>query len=566
MSASLRVKDGAVPDVPVPGLTATPGVMARMQAGLWAGGALLAVLVAILPHPKETFTPGFLGAAVVAGLSALVLRWRAETLPSWALQGSTLIGTVLITACIYFSGERQGAPATDNEMLYLWVAIYSAYFFTLRQATVQIVWVAIAYWVVLAVSADQSVFATRWAETVGTLALATVLVQALRNRISELVGRLADAARTDPLTGLRNRRGFEETFGTEVERARRHDRPLSVIVGDLDHFKQVNDRLGHPAGDAALVRVGELLRSGRRQIDPVARTGGEEFALILPEASEQDAYLVAERLREAVKRVFSRRPVPLTMSLGVATFPDHGVTADALLAAADRALYAAKQLGRNRAVVYSDEVTAAGAAREQGGSSNEVQLASLVTLAEALDLRYTGACDHSQAVGRYAAMIGRQLGLGPGHVARLEVAGRLHDVGKVGLPDSVLRKSGELDEEEWAQVRRHPEVGAEILGGGQLADVRSWVLAHHERPDGQGYPRGLSGEEIPLEARILAVAEAFESMTADRVYRSALGADEARAELQRCAGSQFDGRVVQALLAALDREAVELGGEATARS
>jgi diguanylate cyclase (GGDEF)-like protein len=556
MSAFLRRTEPALDvPVPMPGAAASADVMARAQAGLWLGGALISLLVAILPHPSEQFTPGFLAVAGVAAVAALVINRRAGRLPGWALQLAAFGGTVLITLCILFSGEREGAAATDNEMLYLWIAIYSAYFFTARQAMAQLVWIAVAYWTVLAVSvASQDVFATRWLETVGTLALAMILVQTLRHRLADLVQRLADAARTDPLTGLQNRRGFEETFGTEVERARRHDRALSVLVGDLDHFKRVNDRLGHPAGDAALQRVGEILRTGRRRIDKVARTGGEEFALILPETAQRDAYLVAEKLRVAVERAFCDRPVPMTMSFGLSTFPRDGTTVDALLASADQALYAAKDLSRNRTVIFSDEVASPDGT---SGESGEVHLETLLALAEALDLRDNGTADHSQSVGRYCAMIGRELGFGAGHVQRLEIAGTLHDVGKIGMPDAILRKPDELNDQEWVEMRRHPEIGAEILGNGHFDDIRDWIRAHHERPDGRGYPLGVSGEEIPIEARILAVADAYEAMTADRVYRKSLGADAARAELRRCAGAQFDPHIVKAFLAALDREASE---------
>jgi HD-GYP domain-containing protein (c-di-GMP phosphodiesterase class II) len=139
-------------------------------------------------------------------------------------------------------------------------------------------------------------------------------------------------------------------------------------------------------------------------------------------------------------------------------------------------------------------------------------------------------------------------------VRRIEIAGKLHDVGKVGLPDSILRKPGKLTSEEWDEMRRHPQIGADILGSGHFEDIRAWILAHHERPDGAGYPFGLTGDEIPLEARILSVADAYEAMTADRVYRPALGVKEARAELRRWAGAQFDPRVVLAFLAALEQE------------
>jgi diguanylate cyclase (GGDEF)-like protein len=558
MSGSSGRQDAASVDMPVPGLTANLEVMARMQCGLWVGGALISFLVAALPHPSEVFTQGFVGAGALSALIALYLHLRAGRVSLRTLQGLGYLGTALISLCVYFSGERKGAPASDTEMLYLWIAIYSAYFFHTRQVVFQLGFLAIAYYAVLAASSDPSVFAVRWAETVGTLVVAGSLVQALRNRVNELVHRLSDAARTDPLTGLRNRRAFEETIGAEVERARRGQRPLSVLVGDLDHFKAVNDRFGHPAGDAALIRVGQLLTSVRREIDPVARTGGEEFALILPDTAEQDAYLVSERLRSAVEKAFNDESVPLTMSFGLASFPDHGATAEALLAAADQALYAAKELGRNRTVVFSREIAMIAPTVDGHHEQTEVHLATMLSLAEALDLRDNGTADHSQTVGRYCALIAEELALPPDRIKRIQIAGILHDIGKIGLPDSVLRKQGGLNEGERAQVRRHPEIGAEILNSGNVEDIRSWILAHHERPDGRGYPNRLSGEEIPLEARILAVADAYEAMTADRVYRAAIAKQSARAELLRCAGTQFDPRVVAAFLAALDREGERL--------
>jgi putative nucleotidyltransferase with HDIG domain len=180
-----------------------------------------------------------------------------------------------------------------------------------------------------------------------------------------------------------------------------------------------------------------------------------------------------------------------------------------------------------------------------------VQLATLVSLAEALDLRDTGTADHSRTVGRYCAMIAAELGLAAEHVKRVEVAGILHDIGKIGLPDAILQKPGPLGKTELAEIRTHPEIGAQILGVRGLEDLREWVLAHHERPDGTGYPHRLADEDIPLEAKILAVADAYEAMVADRVYRVGVDERAARAELLRCAGEQFDARVVAAFLTAL---------------
>jgi diguanylate cyclase (GGDEF)-like protein/putative nucleotidyltransferase with HDIG domain len=550
--------DAPVVDLPVPGLTANTELMARMQSGLWAGGALVALLVAVLPHPPQTFTWGFVGVSAVAGATAVLLRVRAPHMTLFQLQALGFLGTTVITVCVYFTGERKGAPATDLEMLYFWVAIYSAYFLSKRQAAAQIAWTAVLYWAVLALSSNPDVFAIRWAETVTTLAVAGILVQALRNRVGELVHRLTDAARTDALTGLQNRRAFEETMKAEVERAKRTQRPMCLLVCDLDHFKLVNDRFGHPTGDSALVRVGQLLSATRREIDPVARTGGEEFALILPETGSPEGYVVAERLRLAVKDAFAEEAVPLTVSIGVASYPDEGQDPDALIGAADQALYAAKEMGRNRSVVFSEEVSLIAPSVAGKHEPEKAHLHTMISLAEALDHRDTSTADHSQTVGRYCALIARELELEEALTDRVQVAGILHDIGKIGLPDAILAKRGPLSDAERAEMRRHPEIGSEMLRSEEFADVRGWIVAHHERADGKGYPHGLRGEEIPLPARIVAVADAFEAMTSDRPYRMAIAKQSARAELLRCAGTQFDPRVVAAFLAALDSEADRL--------
>jgi diguanylate cyclase (GGDEF)-like protein len=523
------------------------GFLARLLAGLWAGGAAMSFLVALFPHSPALNVMGYLVVGVIGTATALLLFVWADRVPVWALHILGVLGTTLVTLCIYFSGEHAGGPATDNEMLYVWVAVFGAYFMTTRQLALQMLWVAACYSVVLSLSSDNSALFARWAETLGTLMLVCLLVLALRRRISQLVERLAEAASTDSLTGLKNRRGFEQCFGTEVERASRHGRPLSVIVCDLDHFKVVNDRLGHPAGDAALVRVGELMRAEVRRIDHVARTGGEEFALILPETDSAVSFRLAERLRLQIEETFARTPVPLSMSFGVATFPEHGRSVGELVASADVALYAAKELGRNRTVLFSEEITSMA---PSGAAAGDMHLSTLLALAESIDRRDSGTANHSRVVGAFAARTARELGLSSGKAARVEVAGQLHDIGKVGLPNTIMRKPAPLSEHEWEQVRRHPEVGAEILGSGSFDDIRGWVLAHHEQLDGGGYPAGLIGDKIPLEARILAVANAFEAMTADRVYRDAISAEAACAELVRCSRTQFDPVVVEAFLRA----------------
>ena len=386
--------------------------------------------------------------------------------------------------------------------------------------------------------------------SVCALALAGVALHQ-RRRITRLRARLDDANRTDPLTGLINRRAFEELLDLELERAVRSDRPLSVIVGDIDGFRWVNEQHGHEAGDTALQSVAHNALKWKRRIDVAARIGGEEFALLLPETDERGAFIVAERLRRATHRNFAESPVGVRFSFGVATAPGHGTDGVDLLLAADRATAAAKDLGGDRTVIYSDEV--ARTLSQMGGhAGGELQLATVIALAEALDIRDTGAGQHSQTVGRYAELMARELGFDEDRIERVRLAGVLHDIGKIGISDSVLSKPGPLDANEWKEMYTHPEIGARLLSRPEFADLRAWILAHHERPDGLGYPYGLSEADIPIEARILAVADSYEAMTADRVYRPAMGEEAARAELRAGARAQFDAQVVTAFLSALE--------------
>ena len=387
--------------------------------------------------------------------------------------------------------------------------------------------------------------------TAGAVGLAYI---ALRQAalVRDLKDRIAVSSHADTLTGLINRDSFEDLLEKEVERSRRHGRTVSVVVGRVDRLALLVERDGDGARDAALCEIARDLERWKRRGDVAARIGAEEFALLLPEADEQGAQIMAERLRRAAHRGSARAHTPLTFSFGVATHPSHGVDAHALMRAADRALAVAVELGRDRTVVAAPE--AASAVSLANGAPAELQLATVIALAEALDIRDTGTAKHSHMVGRYAELMAQELGLEPDRVERVRLAGILHDVGKIGVSDAVLSKPGPLSADEWVEMKTHPEIAARLLTRAEFDDVRGWILAHHERPDGCGYPFGLSGNVIPLEARVLAVADAFEAMTSDRVYRKALGEEGARAELRAGAGTQFDPAVVEALLSALEEQ------------
>jgi len=382
-----------------------------------------------------------------------------------------------------------------------------------------------------------------------------VLVVHQRRQISRLAANLASATRTDSLTGLLNRVAFEDLLDSEFTRSRRTGRMLTVVLGHVDGLGQMNARRGHHSGDMVLQLVARDMQKWKRRMDSASRIGGEEFALLLPETDAHGGLLLAERLRRAAHRTFAEAPEPVTLSFGVASYPEHGDERDVVMSAAARALSVAKELGKDRSVVFGPEADSMLAAVSDE-EPTELKLATILGLVEALDIRDSGTTGHSETVGIYAELMARELGLPPERVERVRLAGVLHDVGKLGVAEKILGKPGPLQPDEWQEMRTHPEIAARLLAQPEFDDLREWILAHHERPDGKGYPRGVSGDQIPLEARILAVADAYEAMTADRPHRSALGAEAARGELEDGAGTQFDAEVVTLFLAALARMGV----------
>jgi diguanylate cyclase (GGDEF)-like protein/putative nucleotidyltransferase with HDIG domain len=357
-------------------------------------------------------------------------------------------------------------------------------------------------------------------------------------------------SRIDALTGLFNRRHTMETI--EHELARGSAGPgVGILMVDVDYFKRINDRLGHAGGDTVLMEIAERLRLGVREWDVVARIGGEEFCVIAPGlGTEDEVARLGERLRAAVAERPIQLPgglaVPVTVSVGAALVPHHDGTAEHALDAADRALYAAKRHGRNRLRRFSELDT----------SDLRAEQPECLHLAEALaltsDLREGGLSHHSRQVAELSAATARRLGLPDEDILRIELGGWLHDIGKIAVPDSILTKPGPLTDSEWAVMRTHPAVGADLLQHfPELSQACQAVRHHHERYDGTGYPGRLAGQDIPLDARIVAAADAYSAMTAQRAYNTPRTMPEAIAELSRCAGTHFDPTVVAALTAAL---------------
>ncbi len=353
----------------------------------------------------------------------------------------------------------------------------------------------------------------------------------------------------DPLTGQLNHRAFQECLAKELERARREGTQLSLVALDIDDFKIVNDALGHAAGDEALRRLSHSIAAELRPYDLSGRVGGDEFMIALPGTGPADAVAVVERVRRRASEVETSTGQELTVSAGIATFPDHTPDQARLMHLADGAMYWSKSHGKDRVFVYSSAIDFALSPEEAAARNLRAGLVNTVhALARAVDAKDGYTHSHSQRVARYAGTLAEHLGLRDERLEMIRTAGVLHDVGKIGISDAVLLKPAKLDEDEWIEMRRHSELGRDIIAGAGMPELANWVYHLHESFGGGGYPDDLAGDQIPLESRILHVVDALEAMTSSRVYRTALSLEVAVEELRRGAGRQFDPVVVTAVL------------------
>jgi diguanylate cyclase (GGDEF)-like protein/putative nucleotidyltransferase with HDIG domain len=366
---------------------------------------------------------------------------------------------------------------------------------------------------------------------------------------SRLYAKAEQRARVDELTGLFNRRHFDERLGEEIDRHSRYGGMLSLIFLDLDFFKAYNDKHGHLAGDKVLARVGQLIEKSIRNIDIAFRYGGDEFAVLIPQSGVDDAFVVAERVRTKIASEMRRKTFSITTSIGLASWPSDGVTADELINAADKALYYTKQTGGNRTCLASKMLPSL---TETAGVivAAEKEASSIIyALAATIEARDPFTYGHSKKVSSYAVALAEAIGLPSEKVTVVSTAALLHDIGKIGIPDEVLNKVGKLEAETWDLIQSHARLSATIVGHVvSLVSCLPAILHHHERWDGTGYPSGLKGEAIPIEARILAIADSFDAMTSPRPYRQAMSYKKVLDELKRCAGTQFDPKLVEAFL------------------
>lgn len=367
----------------------------------------------------------------------------------------------------------------------------------------------------------------------------------------------------DRLTGVANRETLLTTLHAEIERATRHYQPLSVAFIDIDRFKGINDMHGHNSGDAVLRQVSDLIGGAVRASDVFGRYGGEEFMLILPETTPESAVGLAEKLRTLVSaeplRIAGGAEIPVTISIGIAGGTGSQLQLDMVVDRADAAMFAAKSLGRNRTYQFRDLDDDAPVRRAPISPDHHDQATAIGrwasdTATQALASVLAPQPHHrgrpSDMIAALATGMALEMGLSVEEIERIRIASLLHDLGKIAIPDDILDKPSSLTDEEWRTIGQHPRIGQVILErASSLRDAIPVVLHHHERFNGGGYPHGLRGSEIPLGARIVAVADAYHAMVHDRPYSTAIAHSEALRELRANAGTQFDPEVVEAFCA-----------------
>jgi diguanylate cyclase (GGDEF)-like protein len=363
---------------------------------------------------------------------------------------------------------------------------------------------------------------------------------ALRSRLA-----LKDAL-TDNLTGLGNHRAYQAAIRTHIVEAKRTGGAFALCIVDVDDFKRINDTYGHQVGDDVLVALAEILANARD--GEAFRCGGDEFALLFA----GDGTGAFERITEVQEAVAGLGLTPVTISVGIASYPGQADDADGLQRMADGALYWSKHHGKNRSFVYSPKVVRIHSAKElEWETERMARLRAAKNIVRFVDAKDPSTANHSETVSALAAAIGAELGLDEAAVDQLALAGLLHDIGKIGIPDSLLQAPRALTPAEFETIKAHPALGYSLLEGLGIAPIDEWILHHHENWDGTGYPDKLAGEEIPLGARIIRVADAFEAMTANRPYRAAQSVQYALDELRTNAGTQFDVAAVRAVEACI---------------
>jgi diguanylate cyclase (GGDEF)-like protein/PAS domain S-box-containing protein len=341
----------------------------------------------------------------------------------------------------------------------------------------------------------------------------------------ERIGRITYLSYHDQLTGLYNRRFFEE----EITRLDKKDiLPVALLMIDVNGLKLTNDAFGHIMGDQLLVKVAEVLKNTCRKDDAISRIGGDEFVILLPNTKKD----VSEKL---VKRIYAEiekctlNGIIISVSIGWETKESHHVSMSEIFRKAEEHMY-----------------------RKKLTESQSMRNSTIKVILKTLNESNKREKIHSEQVSKLVVKIGRALAFNNEDLKELEIAGLMHDIGKIAVNNIILNKKGALTDQEYEEIKKHPEIGYHILKSvDEYSELAEYALSHHERWDGKGYPRGLKGEEIPLFARIITVADSFEAMTADRPYRKGISQEEALKELERCSGTQFDPHIVEVFVKAM---------------
>lgn len=358
-------------------------------------------------------------------------------------------------------------------------------------------------------------------------------------------------ADTDDTTGVYNRRYLFRYLDEQLRN--NPGRQLSLVIFDLDRFKLYNELYGYTSGDNAIIKVAELISrfTGRRGI--CARYSGEQFVAVLPDMDTSVAVALAENIRTKIQQAFlddeSTTKQFLTTSAGICTYPVCAANSEQLLHRANLALLKAKENGKNTCVAYSSEQSTRPASPQEKPEDEFDLRTTVYALTAAIDAKDHYTFTHSQNVAKYAAALSRELGLDEQTQRIVFEAGLLHDVGKIGIPEDILTKSGRLTAEEYGIIQKHVDISINIVKHlSSMAHVIPAIVGHHERWDGKGYPRGISGEKIPIEARCLAIADTFDAITSIRPYKEPLSVEFALGELERNSGNQFDPTLVHAFI------------------
>jgi diguanylate cyclase (GGDEF)-like protein len=503
---------------------------ATFEAGIWLTYAVVGATALYIgltwerPHRvliSMLFGAGLLGAMVISRLP------RARIVRSRYREAFFFLWSILDLALIVAATAADGGTDSPLALVFFIPVVFAAMSYPLISVVV-VGGCSVASYLVLAMTVQgapwsyQALFAAMLSCT------GAMSAWQARNHGRQRQA-LMEVSRADPLTGCLNRRGFEERAVADIAAATRRASQGTVLVLDLDHFKEVNDRNGHAAGDELLRWVVATIRETVRPEDAIGRVGGDEFAVLLAEIDPAEAL-------EAAGRVSQRLSLRAPCSVGLATFPMDGTGLEELMRSADTRLYASRH-GRP----------------ETGGTIVEERLSWAATLAHAVDMRMSVEHEHSRSVADWAVAIGDSLGWRPEMLGTLRIAAMLHDVGKVTVPDRILTKPGPLTGEEMDTIRGHSVAGAELIGRVEgLGMVVPWIRHAHESFDGSGYPDGLAGEAIPQASRIMLVADAFDAITSNRPYRQAASIEAACRELRGGAGTQFDPDCVAAMLNLLD--------------